>query len=150
MHLRGKAFELERTHIALLSVPHYDFNWQHWYAFAESLPLDCDDSLSMTVTFDNSVNNIANPAPEDYVTWGDQTFEEMAIAFFDIAQPLGISNASPPNCRRSICRRRTEKQFAARVQQYLLEHDADGSGAIERQETPLSMQRFGFRTGPQQ
>ncbi|HEV8148365.1 MAG TPA: thiol-disulfide isomerase, partial [Bryobacteraceae bacterium] len=33
--------------------------------------------------YDNSTNNKYNPDPNKDVTWGDQTFEEMMIGFFD-------------------------------------------------------------------
>ena len=68
-------------------MPHYDFNWQHWYQFESPLALDNIDALEMEVRFDNSTENPTNPEPEEYVTWGDQTWQEMAVAFFDIAHP---------------------------------------------------------------
>ena len=35
--------------------------------------------------YDNSPNNPANPDPTKEVRWGDQTFEEMMIGFFDVS-----------------------------------------------------------------
>jgi len=91
MHLRGKAFEL-RAHDAsgttvLLSVPRYDFNWQHTYEFSQRIPLAAIDRVDFTATFDNSDNNPFNPDPKEFVMWGDQTWEEMALAFFEVARP---------------------------------------------------------------
>ncbi|MCA9017101.1 MAG: redoxin domain-containing protein, partial [Planctomycetaceae bacterium] len=88
MHLRGKSFRLfmkqkEKSEI-LLDVPHYDFNWQHIYELNQPMQLDDIDSLEFTVKFDNSKENPFNPDPNEYVTWGDQTWEEMAIAFFEV------------------------------------------------------------------
>ncbi len=95
MHLRGKAFELyasQRSHgndsTCLLKIPKYDFNWQHTYEFAEPLDLSSMDRLSFKATFDNSTNNPFNPDPTQYVVWGDQTWEEMAVAFLEVAIPL--------------------------------------------------------------
>jgi hypothetical protein len=38
--------------------------------------------------FDNSRNNPHNPDPEASVRWGDQTYDEMMVGFFDVAVPL--------------------------------------------------------------
>ena len=37
--------------------------------------------------YDNSSKNPHNPDPHASVTWGDQTYEEMMVGFFDIAVP---------------------------------------------------------------
>jgi hypothetical protein len=36
-------------------------------------------------TFDNSEKNLGNPDPTKSVRWGDQTWEEMMIGYFDVA-----------------------------------------------------------------
>lgn len=156
MHLRGKSFALTANRTAgesepLLSVPQYDFNWQHWYSFADPIDLGDVKSLSMRVTFDNSPDNPANPAPEEYVSWGDQTWEEMAIAFFDVASPIG--EASSRKGRRTVNRIiPSEAAIAARadrvnqaVDKFLKKLDANSDGVVRRDETPETFQRFGFR-----
>ena len=35
--------------------------------------------------YDNSANNPANPDPTKEVRWGDQTWEEMMIGWFDVS-----------------------------------------------------------------
>jgi len=96
MHLRGKSFEIvavtgrnsaAEDRSTLLKVPQYDFNWQHTYEFAEPLRFSDLKSLELTTTFDNSKRNPFNPAPEAYVVWGDQTWEEMSLAFLEVAKP---------------------------------------------------------------
>ena len=37
--------------------------------------------------YDNSSKNPHNPDPHATVTWGDQSYEEMMVGFFDIAVP---------------------------------------------------------------
>ncbi|HIA61477.1 MAG TPA: redoxin domain-containing protein [Planctomycetaceae bacterium] len=89
MHVRGKDFKYlakfpdgrQRT---LLSVPFYDFNWQHEYRFAEPVYLPKGTVIECTAHFDNSQENPANPEPSKWVTWGDQTWEEMMIGFFTV------------------------------------------------------------------
>jgi thiol-disulfide isomerase/thioredoxin len=155
MHLRGKSFLMSATKVSgdcqtLLHVPAYDFNWQHWYAFSKPIDLDEVDSLEMKITFDNSRNNPVNPDPDQYVTWGDQTWEEMALVFFDVACPVGHWPAkSRRGSQLNIIP--SEKELAARqqkidqrVQAYLLKLDRDGDGAIGREEAPTKFRRDGF------
>jgi hypothetical protein len=42
--------------------------------------------LIVTGAFDNSPQNLANPDPSASVRWGDQSWMEMFIGFFDYAQ----------------------------------------------------------------
>ncbi len=104
MHLRGKSFEMVavsgRNSAAedrrpLIKVPQYDFNWQHTYEFAEPLPFREWKALELTTSFDNSKGNPFNPGPDEYVVWGDQTWEEMSVAFLEVARPLKRETASP-------------------------------------------------------
>lgn len=90
MHLRGKSFTYKliypdgRTR-KLLSVPRYDFNWQLVYEPAGDLLLPAGTTMECTATYDNSANNPFNPDPKAEVHWGDQSWQEMMIGFFDIA-----------------------------------------------------------------
>jgi len=90
MHLRGKTFEYNivephgriRT---LLRIPHYDFFWQLSYRLATPIPLKAGTVLQAVATFDNSKNNLHNPNPDATVNWGEQTWAEMMVGFFDVA-----------------------------------------------------------------
>ncbi|GIW97402.1 MAG: thiol-disulfide isomerase [Pirellulaceae bacterium] len=88
MHLRGKAFRYEAlypdgTKEILLDVPRYDFNWQLKYILAEPKSLPRGTRIRCTAVYDNSENNLVNPDPTRAVRWGDQSWEEMMIGFFD-------------------------------------------------------------------
>jgi hypothetical protein len=90
MHLRGKDFLYQAVYPTgeketLLSVPKYDFNWQLWYYLAEPKLMPKGTRLECTAHFDNSANNPANPDPSKEVRWGDQSWEEMMIGWFDVA-----------------------------------------------------------------
>ena len=90
MHFRGKSFRVttisgDQEEI-LLDVPNYDFNWQHLYGLKQPLPLGTLDHLKFVATFDNSKDNPVNPDATKPVFWGDQTWEEMAVAFFEVAE----------------------------------------------------------------
>ena len=89
MHLRGKSFEMSAVfpdgrREVLLSVPRYDFNWQLTYYLDEPMLLPAGTVLEGTAHFDNSSGNPHNPDPSSPVNWGDQSWEEMMIGFFDV------------------------------------------------------------------
>ncbi len=89
MHRRGKSMEVRavypdgRTDV-LVDVPRYDFNWQTTYAFSEPIALPAGTLLQSAAHFDNSPNNPFNPDPSASVQWGDQTTDEMHIAFLEL------------------------------------------------------------------
>ncbi|WP_161604282.1 redoxin domain-containing protein [Roseiconus nitratireducens] len=88
MHVRGKSFRYElvdpdgQSQI-LLDVPHYDFNWQNSYTLAEPLLIRKGSQFRTTAHYDNSDFNLANPNPDEEVTWGEQSWDEMMIGFYD-------------------------------------------------------------------
>jgi hypothetical protein len=95
MHLRGKEFEYQvlgtRGRVdTLLRVNNYDFNWQLTYVLKTPLPLKAGTRLLFTGYFDNSAGNPRNPDPTAEVEWGDQSWEEMLVGFFDVAVPPDI------------------------------------------------------------
>jgi len=95
MHLRGKTFaynilQPDGTIKPLLRV-NYDFYWQLSYRLAQPLPLKAGTVLQAVATFDNSKNNPHNPDPNAAVYWGDQTYDEMMVGFFDVAVPADIN-----------------------------------------------------------
>jgi thiol-disulfide isomerase/thioredoxin len=88
MHLRARSavFTLilpDGSREVLLSVPRYDFNWQTNYYLAEPRPVPKGAKLEFAVTYDNSAGNPNNPDPTTFVTWGEQSWEEMMIGFFE-------------------------------------------------------------------
>jgi peroxiredoxin/mono/diheme cytochrome c family protein len=90
MHLRGKSFRFEaiypdKTREILLDVPRYSFDWQNSYVLAQPKRMPEGTILYCTATFDNSAKNLSNPDPRAAVTFGDQTWEEMMIGYFDMA-----------------------------------------------------------------
>ena len=97
MHLRGKKFEYDivnpdKTIEPLLKV-NYDFYWQLSYRLAEPRPLKAGTDLRAVAWYDNSRNNPHNPNPNDPVQWGDQTYNEMMVGFFDVAVPAAMNKA---------------------------------------------------------
>lgn len=94
MHLRGKRFEYnilraDGTVEPLLRV-NYDFFWQLSYRLAQPIPLKAGTVLQAVAWYDNSKNNPHNPDPTTAVYWGDQTYDEMMVGFFDVAVDANV------------------------------------------------------------
>jgi len=95
MHLRGKRFEYNLINAdgkaeTLLKV-NWDFYWQLSYRLAEPRLLKAGSKLQAIAWYDNSANNPHNPDPNATVVWGEQTWNEMMVGFFDVAVPAGMS-----------------------------------------------------------
>jgi len=89
MHLRGKWMEFRAVYPSgekeiLLRVPQYSFNWQLEFVLDRPKLLPKGTRLEVTAGFDNSANNKFNPDPGKEVRWGDQSWEEMMIGYFEI------------------------------------------------------------------
>lgn len=147
MHLRGKAFELrarrgEATE-TLLVVPRYDFNWQHTYEFAEPLSLDGVDALEIVARFDNSAANPTNPDPGETVMWGEQTWEEMALGFLEVARPLALSGERGPT-GPGVDGGEEDSVAAARADSFFGRFDADHDGVVVRTEASRIVRDYSF------
>jgi hypothetical protein len=75
--------------------------------------------------FDNSEANLNNPDPTADVRWGDQTWEEMMIGYFDIAVPKGTVTAG-----------NTRPSAADRWRQTFTQLDRNKNGVVELKEVP--------------
>jgi len=96
MHLRGKAIEYRAVYPdgrseVLMRVPKYDFFWQLDYKLTEPLTVPPGTRIEATGWFDNSPNNPRNPDPTASVRFGEQSWEEMMVAAYDIVIPASMS-----------------------------------------------------------
>jgi len=55
------------------------------YRLADSRFLKAGTELQAVAWYDNSRGNPHNPDPDAAVHWGEQTYEEMMVGFFDVA-----------------------------------------------------------------
>jgi hypothetical protein len=100
MHLRGKSFLFRAVYPdgraeVLLSVPQYDFNWQHSYALKQPLRVPPGTRIECVAHFNNSRDNPNNPDPDTEVRWGDQSWEEMmlgVVGYFNTGDTPGRSH----------------------------------------------------------
>lgn len=86
-HVRGVRWYYEAVYPdgrtePLLSVPNYDFDWQHEYQFERPLEIPAGTKIKASAWYDNSAANPSNPDATKDVWWGDQTWEEMMFTSF--------------------------------------------------------------------
>jgi hypothetical protein len=87
MHLLGKEMKVtatlpDGTVVPLVHVSNWDFNWQTGYELKTPLALPAGSHVDLEAHYDNSAGNPVNPNnPPKVVTWGEQTTDEMCLAF---------------------------------------------------------------------
>lgn len=90
MHYRGRHFRFEAqypdgTSEILLSTPDYHFDWQRMYRLEEPKFLPTGTLIRCLGGFDNSPLNPWNPDPNQSVRFGEQSWDEMFIGYFNFA-----------------------------------------------------------------
>jgi hypothetical protein len=142
MHVRGKAFSYEALYPdgkreMLLDIPRYDFNWQTNYELTEAKTLPPGTRVHCVAHWDNSDNNLANPDSSARVNWGDQTFEEMMIGFFDVAIPLDreklLADGTIPKLEPAASVEDRAKELVSQL-------DGNGDGKLTKDEVPERFQ----------
>lgn len=96
MHLRGKTIKYtavfpDGSERMLLNVPKYDFNWQWRYILDEPLLMPKGSVLKVAAVYDNSTANPHNPDPDAWVTFGEETGDEMLVGAFEYYPVEGVS-----------------------------------------------------------
>ena len=108
MHTRGQAFKYEvigatgKDTTTILDVPNYNFNWQTYYAFKKPLEIAAGAKLRVTAKYNNSTDNPFNPDPSKTVRFGEQTFEEMMIGYFDYLPNVAAVAPAPPKTDSTV------------------------------------------------
>jgi len=82
MHFRGKSMRFvadypDGTSEKLINIANYNYNWQLSYSYKEPKFVPAGTKITAIGTFDNSVQNPANPDPARSVPWGQQSWDEM-------------------------------------------------------------------------
>ncbi|HYI09249.1 MAG TPA: ascorbate-dependent monooxygenase [Thermoanaerobaculia bacterium] len=90
MHLLGRKMTVQMTPpngIAqcLIDIQDWDFNWQGAYRYKSPIDVPAGSRLSLTAWYDNSTSNPRNPNnPPKPVSWGEETTDEMCLAFLGV------------------------------------------------------------------
>jgi len=86
MHLLGRKMHVTATlpngnEKCLINVDDWDFNWQGMYQYKDPIAIPMNTKLALEAYYDNS-EGWRNPNnPPKPVSWGEQTTDEMCIAF---------------------------------------------------------------------
>lgn len=95
MHLLGKQMKIEARlpngkRECLVNVPAWDFRWQGTYVYKEPVRLPMGTLIKLTAFYDNSSDNPNQPNnPPKVVRWGEQTTDEMCLAFLSYVRDDG-------------------------------------------------------------
>ncbi len=136
MHVRGKAFKYELTTTdgkpeTLLDIPHYDFNWQLRYDYAQPRVIPAGSTVKVTAVFDNSSNNPANPDATKTVHWGPQTFDEMMIGYVETYRALSDTADSSES-------ESSEAPGGFAIEALFKRMDKNGNGKLTSDELPVA------------
>src|SRR5690606_8069797 len=98
---RGKSFRYELLFPdgeiqTLINIPEYDFDWQTMYRLITPLTAPAGSILRATAHYDNSQDNPSNPDPTRRVRFGEQTWDEMMIGYFECRRGQDPDNSTDP------------------------------------------------------
>lgn len=130
MHMIGREIKIEArlpdgTKKMLLHIADWDFNWQDLYEYEKPVRLPAGTEIVLDAVHDNSADNPQNPrSPPQRVTWGEQTFNEMSLAFMCLV-PVGPTPTSTPPSRPGI-KPADGDEAHTRVLAQLRQADTDG------------------------
>jgi hypothetical protein len=97
MHLLGRQIKVDKVlpggdSESMIRIDDWDFDYQGFYTYEKKIPLEEGSVLRVTCAYDNSSENPRNPnTPPKVVYFGEQTTDEMCLAFAGIVLPEGIS-----------------------------------------------------------
>jgi hypothetical protein len=91
MHMRGRGLAMEAIYPdgrreVLSMVRNFQWKWHNNYIYADHVAplLPKGTVLQFTVWHDNTAQNPSNPDPDQYITWGDRTVDEMGHAWVGV------------------------------------------------------------------
>ena len=99
--------------LKIVKIDDWDFRWQGNYRFPSLVRVPVGSRLEADITYDNTAQNFSNPSsPPRTVTWGENTTDEMLLAYFDVVpyQPgdenlvlaTAINQVPRPNARLGL------------------------------------------------
>jgi hypothetical protein len=135
----------------LIWIKDWDFNWQGGYGYQKPISLPKGSRINLEYTFDNSAQNPRNPStPPAEVRFGEQTNDEMAVAFFTVVLP-SPDDVAPfrRDMRLAIIEDMLESGdmralsrlpgMAGRAQMLMKQFDKNGDGKLDAEERAALM-----------
>jgi hypothetical protein len=116
----------------LVDVPNWDFNWQTRYTYKHPLSLPKGTTLNLVAHYDNSTSNPRNPnSPPRPVSWGEQTTDEMCLAFIGYTldaehRTKGVNGGDQEGLAVATMKELT--------QEMVTQYDKDGDGKLSADE----------------
>jgi mono/diheme cytochrome c family protein len=138
----------------LIWIKDWDFNWQGGYRFEAPVRLPKGTRVELRYTYDNSSGNLRNPSnPPARVTFGEQTTDEMAVAFLTVVLPTPADVAPFQRDMRlamiedilssgnlDALRGRIPGMNGQRLQQMIQQFDKNGDGKLDAEERAALME----------
>ncbi len=154
MHLLGRTISVEATlptgaKQPMVTVPDWDFNWQLGYHFKEPLKFPSGTKIQLTARYDNSENNPANPSrPPKAVRWGEQTTDEMCIAFYAYTvDSEHLTQGIAASGMKGGLGGNNREAAQTLLQEALKRFDKDGDGKLNDDERAEAVKAFQERFG---
>ena len=135
----------------LVWIKDWDFNWQGGYRYEKPVLLPKGTRVELQYTFDNSAENPRNPSsPPARVHFGEQTTDEMAVAFFTVVLPTPADVAPFQRDMRlaviddmlasgDMSALRRIPGVGNRAQQFMQQFDKNGDGKLDDTERAALM-----------
>lgn len=140
MHLLGRSMTVTATlpdgrEIGMVRIPDWDYNWQLGYAYEQPLQLPRGSRIDLVASFDNSAQNPRNPNhPPKLVRWGEQTTDEMCIAFLSYTTDTPPTRGGGLGAGASAAAKIWQNLSPALRAELLRRFDKNGNGTLDGDE----------------
>ena len=159
MHLIGRNMTVvahvpDAVDIPLIKIDDWDFNWQNKYVYQHPIKLPKGTKIDLVAHYNNSLSNPRNPNdPPKAVTWGEQTTDEMCIAFLGYTVDAEhLTKGEAVNSAPDFARAREESAAESLISKF----DRDSDGTLDESEFAALLQYYkdhprpGHANGPLQ
>ena len=140
MHLLGRSMTVTATlpdgrELGMVRIPDWDYNWQLGYAYEQPLQLPRGSRIDLVARFDNSAQNPRNPNhPPKLVRWGEQTTDEMCIAFLSYTTDTPPTRGGGLGASASAAAKIWQNLSPALRAELLRRFDKNGNGLLDGDE----------------
>ena len=136
--------------LPLFYIDDWDFNWQGQYQYKTPVELPKGTRIDVTITYDNSADNVDNPnSPPRRIHWGQQSDDEMGSVIFQCvaqkkAEEKFISNGLQQESQKSRVRFAKSRLMMRRLHTVLV-LDKNRDDRLTLAETPEKLHKVFHR-----